>query len=128
VPFERWRHCRDWLLQTDLDSGVSDRLFEYSWHFILTGNESLCKDPHYCYCLVFGVCFPSRHDLQAWMDQKEEYEQWVTQYLHMREAGGEVAEFAGQIAGIAAHLRQDLTHALARGENIQDRAAEFPII
>ncbi|KAM5472951.1 hypothetical protein MauCBS54593_002664 [Microsporum audouinii] len=53
---EEYIHYRKWLLDTDLDDGLSGRVLEYAWHIIF-GKEAIhCPNAGTCYCKMYGLC------------------------------------------------------------------------
>ena len=66
IPLSEWKRYRDWLIKVDMNDELSGRVWEYSWHYILTGQAELCPSMHDCYCTGFSVCFPSKQRFEAW--------------------------------------------------------------
>ena len=71
ISRERWVHYRDWLVNTTLPDEISGRIWEFTWHYILTGREVLCPALEYCYCDGFGLCFNDGGEIQSWLAMKE---------------------------------------------------------
>jgi hypothetical protein len=98
---EHYLRLRQWLMDTDLSSGISGRIFEYSWHsecFLMWFLVSLtdvrlvifgkptqyCLDQKDCYCRTYGYCNLTDTEMQSqwvwrglslpegWPDSKEE--------------------------------------------------------
>ncbi|MCJ1480751.1 hypothetical protein MMC06_000906 [Schaereria dolodes] len=97
IPLERYVAWREWLLQTDLDDHVSGRVWEYTWHYIFTGQADYCPSPHICYCDGYGVCFESEEDSADWFRRSEEksvlereLEMWRKEQEERIRAGKEV--------------------------------------
>ncbi|THW03523.1 hypothetical protein D6D26_03421 [Aureobasidium pullulans] len=55
-PREEYERYRRWLLETDLEDGLSGRVLEYSWHIIFGKEAVFCPNAKTCYCKVFGLC------------------------------------------------------------------------
>ncbi|THY64145.1 hypothetical protein D6C97_02761 [Aureobasidium pullulans] len=55
-PREEYERYRRWLLETDLEDGLSGRVLEYSWHIIFGKGAVFCPNTEICYCEVFGLC------------------------------------------------------------------------
>ena len=71
IPLDEWRRYQQWLIKTDLNDELSGRVWEYTWHYILTGQAELCPSMHHCYCDGFRVCFPSEQRFDAWRSLQE---------------------------------------------------------
>ena len=71
VPLERWRHYRQWLLDTPLDDGISGRIWEFTWQFVLTGQPVVCPAIEHCYCGGYRLCFQGEGEILSWMAMKE---------------------------------------------------------
>ncbi|GAB7349620.1 hypothetical protein MBLNU459_g0303t2 [Dothideomycetes sp. NU459] len=72
VPLERWEHYRAWLQQTPLDSATAGRIWEFTWHYVLTGGEAVvCPRIEHCYCDGYGLCFESHAEIQSWLTMNE---------------------------------------------------------
>lgn len=57
VPLARWRAMRDWIRATNLDDGMSGRVFESLWQYVFLGEAVSCPREHLCYCDAYGLCF-----------------------------------------------------------------------
>lgn len=53
---KEYQRYQQWLLDTPLDSDISGRLFEYSWHMIFGKPAVHCPNTEDCYCNTFGSC------------------------------------------------------------------------
>jgi hypothetical protein len=125
VPFERWIHYRDWLLNTTLDDWMAGLIFEYSWQYIFTGESSLCVDPHVCYCDGYGVCFGSREKFQEFMEGEERKKKLEDELNKLRDAGGEDADLESRMQAAQDAQRKELEEAKRRGEDFENRKAEM---
>ena len=67
ISLAEWKRYQQWLIKTDLNDDLSGRVWEYTWHYILTGQAELCPSMHHCYCDGYRVCFPSEDRFEAWM-------------------------------------------------------------
>lgn len=77
IPLSQFVFYRDWILRTPLSDYISGRIWEYSWQFIFTGQNSYCPAEHTCYCDGFGICFGGRARYQDFLrlrDAKQEFE------------------------------------------------------
>jgi hypothetical protein len=55
-PLKDYKRYRQWLLETSLDSHISGRVLEYSWHMIFGKSPVHCPNAQECYCKTFGLC------------------------------------------------------------------------
>ena len=72
IPLEEWKRYRKWLIETDLDDELSGRVWEYTWHYILTEKAELCPSMYDCYCQGYHVCFPSEKRFDSWFSRRKE--------------------------------------------------------
>ncbi|KAF1991826.1 hypothetical protein K402DRAFT_367181 [Aulographum hederae CBS 113979] len=70
LPLDRYIWMRDWLLRTELTDYIAGRVFEYTWQYVFTGQESHCPSMHVCYCDGFGVCFKGEKGFDKWFELK----------------------------------------------------------
>lgn len=80
---EDYVRLQRWVMETDLDSGTSGRIFEYSWHseslfrsrsrlYIYTDDDAVifgkpaqyCLDQKECYCSTYGYCNMTDTEMQ----------------------------------------------------------------
>jgi len=123
IPLARWNHYRDWLLNTDLESSLSGRIWEYTWQYVFTGKSSFCPAMHECYCKGYGVCFGSAEDLNAWLALRREQQGLLMEYGKEMEAGRDTTELLGRINAMEGQLQRDRDEALRRGEDPLNREA-----
>lgn len=71
ISLKRWEHYRDWLLHTRLSDSIAGRIWEFTWHYILTKEDVVCPPIEYCYCDGFGLCFHGEGEIMSWMTMKE---------------------------------------------------------
>lgn len=71
IPLARWVHYRDWLLNSSLPDSISGRIWEFTWHYILTGQEVSCPALTQCYCDGYGLCFRDEGEIMSWLAMKE---------------------------------------------------------
>jgi hypothetical protein len=71
IPLQRWEHYRQWLLDTPIDDATSGRIWEYLWHFVLSGKGVLCPPIDVCYCEGYGMCFNSASEVMAFQVMSE---------------------------------------------------------
>ena len=79
IPLEKWKFYRNWLINTNLTDGISGRIWEFTWHYILTGATELCPSIESCYCETYGVCFEPRAAVDTYMLAKDM--NWLTNKL-----------------------------------------------
>ncbi|KAJ9494809.1 hypothetical protein H2202_009710 [Exophiala xenobiotica] len=71
IPLARWEKYRQWLLDTPLTDEISGRIWEFTWHYILTGEPVVCPRVDHCYCDGYGICFEGEGELMSWLVMKE---------------------------------------------------------
>lgn len=71
IPLERWEHYQQWLLKAPLPDSISGRIWEFTWHYILTGQDVVCPPIEQCYCDGFGLCFHDEGEITSWLAMKE---------------------------------------------------------
>lgn len=71
VPWTRWIHYRDWLMDNPLPDSITGRIWEWTWHYVLTGSEILCPPIEQCYCDGYGICFRDEGEITSWLAMKE---------------------------------------------------------
>lgn len=83
IPQDKFIHYREWLLQTDLPSCLSGRVWEYLWQYVFLGTNTLCPNQHVCYCDGYGICFENDRKFDDWLELKQrqhdlekELEEW----------------------------------------------------
>lgn len=57
IPKARFVYYRDWMLRTELSDYISGRVWEYLWHVVFTGENTVCPKENVCYCDGYGICF-----------------------------------------------------------------------
>lgn len=57
IPKARFVYYRDWILRTELSDYISGRVWEYLWHVVFTGENTVCPAENVCYCDGYGICF-----------------------------------------------------------------------
>lgn len=62
---EHYVRLQQWLMNTELNSGISGRIFEYSWHMIFGKPNQYCLDQHECYCRTYGYCDMTDEEMQS---------------------------------------------------------------
>ncbi|KAK3325751.1 hypothetical protein B0H66DRAFT_137127 [Apodospora peruviana] len=85
LPQSEYVKLRDWMLTTEIEDGISGRIFEYLYHlsltdvllstyrYIWTRTAVLCPDEHDCYCDGYGICFGGRHKYQEFVVKRDEW-------------------------------------------------------
>ncbi|KAI9804321.1 MAG: hypothetical protein M1833_007128 [Piccolia ochrophora] len=124
VPLSEWVRYRDWLLNTNLTDDVSGRIWEYNWHFILTGETSFCPPTNECYCDGYGVCFGSARKTDEWFELREARKNIETKLEEARESNRSTAELRRRAVALDVYLAQTLNEALERGMDPRERALE----
>ncbi|KAJ5575549.1 hypothetical protein N7535_002475 [Penicillium sp. DV-2018c] len=71
---EDYIRLRRWLMETELEAGISGRIMEYSWHMIFGKPAQYCIDQRECYCRTYGYCNMTDEDIQK---------QWVWRGLQL---------------------------------------------
>ncbi|CAG8287734.1 unnamed protein product [Penicillium salamii] len=79
---EHYLRLQRWLIETELSSGISGRIFEYSWHMIFGKPTQYCLDQKDCYCRTYGYCNMTDAEMQS---------QWVWRGLKLPEGWPESA-------------------------------------
>ena len=87
IPLARWERYRTWLLETKIPDHISGRIWESTWHHILTGKSVLCPPAEECYCAGYGLCFESGAEIKAWLAMREA--EWLGQLMLESEQLGE---------------------------------------
>jgi hypothetical protein len=70
VPLAEYVRLRDWLMNTTIRDSMTGRLFEYLWQYLWTAKPVHCPSQHACYCDLYGACFISEVDFQAWFETR----------------------------------------------------------
>ncbi|KAL9114245.1 MAG: hypothetical protein Q9227_001667 [Pyrenula ochraceoflavens] len=71
ISRERWERYREWVVKTWLSDDLVGRVWEYTWHFILTGEAGRCPVQRECFCRAYGVCFGKEGELEKWLERKK---------------------------------------------------------
>ncbi|KAJ5197637.1 hypothetical protein N7449_008116 [Penicillium cf. viridicatum] len=82
---EHYVRLQRWLMDTDLEAGISGRILEYSWHMIFGKPAQYCLDQRECYCQTYGYCNMTDSDIQN---------QWVWRGLQLPKGWPEQSESA----------------------------------
>ena len=122
--FEIWR---DWLIGSKLEDRISGRIWEYTWHYIFSGQADLCPHSHSCYCGGFNVCFPSAAALEAWFgtrdsmrdleEQQRKLDPEKQEHESKSQKNKEYQELSIKIAALESTLEAQKAEALQRGLN-----------
>ena len=81
-PLSQYVYYRDWILTTPLNDYFSGRIWEYSWHYVFTGNHTHCPAEQVCHCEAFGICFKggfTYQDLNNIRQKKQAFEKELRQ-------------------------------------------------
>ncbi|KAI4126369.1 MAG: hypothetical protein LQ347_005001 [Umbilicaria vellea] len=147
VPLHRFVFYRDWMLHTPLSDYVSGRIWEYTWQFVFTGQNTLCPAEHICYCDGFGVCFGGEAEYDDYFElqrkkreSQKELDKWHSRMAVVKEAEIRYgAEHAGSleppergrdvylkdhIEALERESENRMIDAKERGKNPQARAKE----
>lgn len=76
-PKAEYERMRRWLMDTDLISDVSGRVFEKLWAYIFTREAIRCPPPQQCACEYFGRCEP-----KGWSLPPPGIEKWPEEFDH----------------------------------------------
>jgi len=68
VPREQYKHHIDWLLNTQLDDGISGRTWEHMWQYLFLGKAIDCPIEHKAYCRLYHICFGGREGYDEWIE------------------------------------------------------------
>lgn len=147
IPLQRFVFYRDWMLRTALSDYISGRIWEYTWQFVFTGQNTLCPAEHICYCDGFGVCFGGQAEYDDYFElqrkkreSQEELDKWRSKTADIKEAeiryGAEHAAslelpergrdvyLEDHIEALERESENRLIDAKERGKNPQARAEE----
>lgn len=93
IPKAHYARYRDWLLRTQETDWISGRVFEYLWHKIFTGQDTLCPDTRSCYCDGYGICFTTSEAFELWFDNHR----WWREAIEELEGWEERAKLVDQV-------------------------------
>ena len=68
VPKDQFEHHIHWLLKTDLEDGVSGRVWEHMWHYLFLQKAIECPLEYSAYCMLYHICFSSRADYDEFVE------------------------------------------------------------
>ncbi|KAF2672187.1 hypothetical protein BT63DRAFT_190955 [Microthyrium microscopicum] len=68
-PLSSYVHYRDWLMSTPLEDGISGRIFEHSWQYMLGGVAEFCPTELDCLYRNYGMLFRSAEDLKDYQNK-----------------------------------------------------------
>ena len=85
IPLSTFKFYRNWLLKTELSDYISGRIWEYLWHFVFTGQSSVCPTQHTCYCDGYGICFEGEADFDKWFEIRYNRDQLLGQLAEWRD-------------------------------------------
>lgn len=147
IPKARFVYYRDWMLRTELSDYISGRVWEYLWHVVFTGENTICPTENVCYCDGYGLCFGGEQEYanfraigadRAALDQ--ELNKWLdeAQTIEVARIEGPLSEelrLAIPEPGKDAWLREQMVekdlmfnelknHAIERGNDPRLRALE----
>ncbi|KAK3312835.1 hypothetical protein B0H66DRAFT_631653 [Apodospora peruviana] len=118
TPLERWEQYRSWLINTELSSYMSGRVFEHMWQYLFTGEGVWCPDVSSCYCDGFGVCFGSADKMRDWVAEGERLKTMMDEYLIAMASspGDETDKMRVAIDGLERSLKARLDEAIREGD------------
>lgn len=119
IPLSEWKRYREWLIKVDLNDELSGRVWEYTWHYILTGQAELCPSMHDCYCKGFHVCFPSRQRFEAWFALREGLRNLEKGLAVLQEKKEDTEEISKEIDTIRKTLDDEKHDAIRRGDKVK---------
>lgn len=85
-PREQYLTWREWLLNTKLEDRISGRIWEYTWHFIFTGQNTVCLPMHLCYCEGYSICFKSYKDSDDFWKYRDDRRKIEDEFKDWRKA------------------------------------------
>lgn len=133
IPLKRYVELRKWILDSDLESSITGRIFEYVWQYLWVGKHEHCLVEHLCYCEGFGVCFDGAQAYDGYFDMREEYyrvNDELTGIADESEANPDVDyrpkfdRLANEVRRLKKQLITMNEEALIRGEDPSIRALE----
>ncbi|CZR50368.1 uncharacterized protein PAC_00240 [Phialocephala subalpina] len=68
IPKHTYKRAIEWLLNTELESRISGRVWEHLWHWLFLGKDIDCPSEWRALCVWYHVCFENEGD---WMGFKE---------------------------------------------------------
>ncbi|KAA8645774.1 hypothetical protein EYZ11_005177 [Aspergillus tanneri] len=112
LPRRRYVEYREWLLRTELDDGLSGRVWEYLWQWLFTGRGELCPVETTCYCEGYGICMdPDEYD--RYYKNREEARKLETQLEELEGSDETAAELRKKIDDLHGKMEEFKTKAVA---------------
>lgn len=68
VPREKYKKAMEWLVNTELESKISGRVWEHLWHWLFLGKDVDCPQEWRTLCVWYHICFEDDED---WVGYKE---------------------------------------------------------
>ena len=116
IPLDEWKRYRKWLIDTDLDDELSGRVWEYTWHYILTRKAELCPSMYSCYCQGYHICFPSEKRFDAWFSRRKDMDKLQKKVGELKEEDKDPGEVIKQIDEIRDVLDKEKQDAFRLGD------------
>ena len=116
IPLNEWKRYREWLIKTDLDDELSGRVWEYTWHYILTRKAELCPSMYSCYCQGYHICFPSEKRFDAWFSRRKDMDKLQKKVGELKEEDKDPGEVIKQIDEIRDVLDKEKQDAFRLGD------------
>lgn len=118
VPLSQWVAWRQWLLDTELPSYRSGRVWEYMWQYVFTEATGFCPKMDRCYCEGYGICFGGDQELEQWMRMLDEKQEWWLEYLKLKSLDQDDEDLKRRIQDRNEQLEDILGNAKLRGDKI----------
>jgi len=85
IPKERYKKAIDWLMNTELESKVSGRVWEHLWHWLFLEKDIDCPSEWRALCVWYHICFDDEQDFMAFQEMEiKKYEMWQLQGAMLR--------------------------------------------
>ncbi|KAE8441301.1 hypothetical protein EG329_005531 [Mollisiaceae sp. DMI_Dod_QoI] len=68
IPRAQYKSAIDWLMNTELESKISGRIWEHLWHWLFLKREVDCPSEWRALCVWYHICF---EDEQDWVSLQE---------------------------------------------------------
>jgi hypothetical protein len=131
VPRQRYVELRGWLIDTELDDGLSGRVFEYIWQYIWGQGYQYCPSQHLCYCDGYGICFGGEEQYSSY-DRFKNIAVEIGSVLGTSGPAADSSTATSQAREVLSKVKSDIETQLAiwtslahaRGKELRNRAFE----
>jgi Protein of unknown function (DUF3431) len=117
IPLARWHHYRNWLLNTDMDSTVSGRIWEYTWQYVFTGQSSFCPSMDVCYCDGYRICFGSEQNIGDYFEARESHRELVEKLKEKDGSSEATIKMEAQIEALKVKMDEEEAKAFKQGDD-----------